>query len=222
MRPFVASAVTALSGRAVQALTANARRIEGARGLLGALNWAGAKLLHAAHLARANTIAGSARNISEHYDAGNAMYALLLDRTLTYSAGIHRQGDTLEAAQLRKLDALLDGARVGAGSHVLEIGCGWGSCAIRAAQRTGCRWTGAPLGVHRDGLQCPCSRASRSEAQSTCRRRNGERGAAGGGARPRQGGGRGGAGGASLLRLPRRACALRRRRVRRRRQLRDD
>ena len=29
-----------------------------------------------------------------------------------------------------------------AADHVLEIGCGWGSMAIRAAQTTGCRWTG--------------------------------------------------------------------------------
>ena len=29
-----------------------------------------------------------------------------------------------------------------ADDHVLEVGCGWGSFAIRAAQRTGCRVTG--------------------------------------------------------------------------------
>jgi len=38
---------------------------------------------------RGNTVAGSRRNIEEHYDAGNAMYSLFLDESLTYSGGIH-------------------------------------------------------------------------------------------------------------------------------------
>ena len=37
-------------------------------------------------------IEGSRRNIEEHYDAGNAMYRLFLDETMTYSSGIHRPG----------------------------------------------------------------------------------------------------------------------------------
>ena len=41
----------------------------------------------------------------------------------------------LEEAQLRKIDAILDLAGVQAGTRMLEIGSGWGSLAIRAAQR---------------------------------------------------------------------------------------
>lgn len=37
-------------------------------------------------------IEGSRKNIEEHYDAGNAMYKLFLDPSLTYSSGIHRPG----------------------------------------------------------------------------------------------------------------------------------
>ena len=37
-------------------------------------------------------IEGSRRNIEEHYDAGNAMYKLFLDETMTYSSGIHTPG----------------------------------------------------------------------------------------------------------------------------------
>ena len=96
-------------------------------------------------MARSNTVDGSRKNISEHYDAGNDMYKLFLDPTLTYSGGVHAQGDSLEQAQFNKLDALIKDARINSSSHVLEIGCGWGSCAIRAAQLTGCKWTGAPL-----------------------------------------------------------------------------
>ena len=51
-------------------------------------------------------------------------------------------GCSLHQAQLNKLDALIEKAGIAAGDHVLEVGCGWGSFAIRAAQRTGCRWAG--------------------------------------------------------------------------------
>lgn len=129
-------------GALMAVITANACTIEGNRGILGAFNWVGDRLLYLAHLTRANTIEGSKRNISDHYDAGNEMYKLFLDETLTYSAGIHAEGAALKDAQLRKLDSLIAGAKVDCNSHVLEIGCGWGSCAIRAAQTTGCRWTG--------------------------------------------------------------------------------
>ena len=43
-------------------------------------------------------------------------------------------GASLEDAQLAKLDALIAAAGISAGDTVLEIGCGWGSCAIRAVQ----------------------------------------------------------------------------------------
>ncbi|KAK9818144.1 hypothetical protein WJX72_007777 [[Myrmecia] bisecta] len=125
--------------------TANAGGIESRRGLLGPLNWVGDKLLLAAHLARPNTLQGSRRNIEEHYDAGNDMYKLFLDRTMTYSGAIYKQGDDLETAQLNKLDALIARAGLQASDHVLEIGCGWGSLAIRAAAITGCRVTGLTL-----------------------------------------------------------------------------
>ncbi len=54
-------------------------------------------------------------------------------------------GDSLHQAQLNKLDALIRAAGITATDHVLEIGCGWGSMAVRAAQTTGCRWTGVTV-----------------------------------------------------------------------------
>eukprot|EP00892_Ulva_mutabilis_P006654 jgi/Ulvmu1/4360/UM002_0085.1 len=134
-------------GALMAVITANTRNIEGNRGMLGAFNWLGDRLLYVAHLTRANTIEGSKRNISQHYDAGNDMYKLFLDESLTYSAGIHVEGGHLKDAQMRKLDSLIAGARVSRDSHVLEVGCGWGSCAIRAAQTTGCKWTGITVSM---------------------------------------------------------------------------
>lgn len=43
----------------------------------------------------------------------------------------------LHAAQLRKLDTIIARAGITKDHHVLEIGCGWGAFAIRAAQTTG-------------------------------------------------------------------------------------
>ncbi|UPT74339.1 MAG: cyclopropane-fatty-acyl-phospholipid synthase family protein [Elusimicrobiota bacterium] len=87
------------------------------------------------HLFNANTVAGSRRNIYAHYDLGNDFFKLFLDPTLMYSCARFENGDTLEAAQRRKVDAILDKARIVPGDSVLEIGSGWGTCAIEAARR---------------------------------------------------------------------------------------
>mmetsp|Transcript_519 Transcript_519/g.1567 ORF Transcript_519/g.1567 Transcript_519/m.1567 type:complete len:846 (+) Transcript_519:245-2782(+) len=125
--------------------TANIKNIEGNRGKMGILNWLGGKLLYFAHRGRSNTIEGSRKNIEEHYDAGNDMYKLFLDETMTYSCGIHRPGESLEQAQYNKLDAMIKQAGIQARDKVLEIGCGWGSMAMRAASTTGCHVTGLTL-----------------------------------------------------------------------------
>jgi cyclopropane-fatty-acyl-phospholipid synthase len=84
-----------------------------------------------------NTRAGAKSNIEAHYDMSNALFALFLDETMTYSSAWFEDphAESLEAAQLRKIDGVLDYAEVGAGTRVLEIGSGWGSLAIRAAER---------------------------------------------------------------------------------------
>lgn len=81
------------------------------------------------------TIEGARRNIERHYDLSDDLFALFLDPSMTYSSGLFAPGDTLAAAQHRKIDTLLDRTRAGPGSTVLEIGTGWGELAIRAAAR---------------------------------------------------------------------------------------
>jgi cyclopropane-fatty-acyl-phospholipid synthase len=99
-----------------------------------------------AHLKRDNTLSGSKRNIRAHYDLSNAFFETFLDPSMMYSCGIYRDpSESLEQAQLNKLDAVIDKARIGPADHVLEIGCGWGQFAIRAAQTRGCRVTGLTL-----------------------------------------------------------------------------
>jgi cyclopropane-fatty-acyl-phospholipid synthase len=79
------------------------------------------------------------RNISEHYDMSNDLFAEFLDDTMTYSSALFDEvpaaHENLPAAQRRKIDRLLDAAHVGPGSRVLEIGTGWGELCLCAAQR---------------------------------------------------------------------------------------
>jgi cyclopropane-fatty-acyl-phospholipid synthase len=87
-----------------------------------------------------NTIEGARKNIRQHYDLSNELFKLFLDETMTYSSALFsgnpaHSTDTLADAQRRKIDRLLDTAKVGAGTRLLEIGTGWGELAIRAAAR---------------------------------------------------------------------------------------
>ena len=90
--------------------------------------------MRALYLLNRNTRGGSRRNIAAHYDLGNDFYRLWLDETMTYSSAIFAPGDDLAAAQRRKYDRIIDGLSGGSG-RLLEIGCGWGGFAERAAQR---------------------------------------------------------------------------------------
>jgi len=83
------------------------------------------------HSRHKNTRAGSRRNISAHYDLGNDFYRHWLDRGMSYSSAIYRDGDTLEAAQERKLDRVVEHLALTGGERTLEIGCGWGGMAER-------------------------------------------------------------------------------------------
>ncbi|WP_151719808.1 SAM-dependent methyltransferase [Gemmobacter serpentinus] len=80
---------------------------------------------------RANSLAGSARNIRAHYDVGNEFYQLWLDPGMSYSSALFEGTNDLETAQMRKNDRIL--SRLGPGERILEIGCGWGGFAERAA-----------------------------------------------------------------------------------------
>jgi cyclopropane-fatty-acyl-phospholipid synthase len=82
-----------------------------------------------------DTIEGARRNIARHYDLSNDFFRLFLDPTMTYSGALFGPGDSLEQAQVRKIDRLLDLTGTGPGTRLLEIGSGWGALALRAAGR---------------------------------------------------------------------------------------
>jgi cyclopropane-fatty-acyl-phospholipid synthase len=105
----------------------------------------------------ANTKEGAKKNIEAHYDLSNEMFQQFLDPSLSYSSALFDTLDTrptladLERAQLHKVDAILDSAGVTSGSRVLEIGTGWGTLAIRAAER-GATVTTVTLSVEQAAL----------------------------------------------------------------------
>lgn len=87
------------------------------------------------HATRRNTRAGSRRNISAHYDLGNAFYSLWLDPSMLYSSGIYRSpDDSLEQAQNQKLDRIVAALDLRTDRSLLEIGCGWGALAEACAR----------------------------------------------------------------------------------------
>jgi cyclopropane-fatty-acyl-phospholipid synthase len=121
----------------------NAALFETGSSLLAALSRMAQR---ARHRRRPNSLSGSRRNIEEHYDLGNELYALFLDGHMAYScAYFDRPEATLEEAQEAKFERICEKLRIGAADHVLEIGTGWGGFAIWAARRRGCRVTTATI-----------------------------------------------------------------------------
>jgi cyclopropane-fatty-acyl-phospholipid synthase len=99
-----------------------------------------------------NTPENSRGNIARHYDLSNDLFEAFLDETMTYSSAWFEHGDDLASAQRRKIDGILDLARVRSGMHVLEIGSGWGALAIRAARERGARVTTLTLSTEQQAL----------------------------------------------------------------------
>ena len=105
--------------------------------------------------------------IEYHYDAADEFYSLFLDRNMVYSCAYYRGGDdSLDDAQIHKLDHILNKLAVKPGERLLDIGCGWGALILRAAQRRGAVATGITLSrnqfeyasekIRSEGLQERC------------------------------------------------------------------
>lgn len=130
--------------------------------------WWGRLYARLRHLLNANTLAGSRRNIASHYDLGNDFYALWLDSSMTYSSA-RFDGDlalTLEAAQTRKYQRMLDLADLPDGVSLLEIGCGWGGFAEHAARSAQHRVRG--LTLSREQLDYARGRIARAGLDTRC------------------------------------------------------
>ena len=102
---------------------------------------------------RRSNLRRARRNIAYHYDLGNDFFALMLDETMTYSCAVFDSPElSLADAQRAKLQRICDKLDLRADDHVLEIGCGWGSFALHAAQTTGCRVTALTISAEQARL----------------------------------------------------------------------
>jgi cyclopropane-fatty-acyl-phospholipid synthase len=108
----------------------------------------------AARLDAINRAATSRRNAAHHYDIGNDLYRLMLDREhMQYSCAYWPAADmTLEQAQEAKLAHIAAKLRLGPGLRVLDIGCGWGGLAIYLAHHCGVSVTGITLSEEQRAL----------------------------------------------------------------------
>jgi cyclopropane-fatty-acyl-phospholipid synthase len=96
---------------------------------------------------RLHSLARDRSAISHHYDLSNEFYTFLLDPHLAYSCAWFVDGPDmpLEAAQAAKLDLVCRKVGLHEGSRLLDIGCGWGSLSLYAAEHFGAQVTGVTI-----------------------------------------------------------------------------
>jgi cyclopropane-fatty-acyl-phospholipid synthase len=93
-----------------------------------------------------HSVERDAAAVRYHYDVGNEFFALFLEESMTYSCAIFSRGaQTLEEAQLTKLDVVAGKLGLEPGMRLLDVGCGWGSFAMHAARNHGVAVTGVTL-----------------------------------------------------------------------------
>src|SRR4051794_12127229 len=91
--------------------------------------------------------------VSHHYDVGNDFYALVLGRTMVYSCAVRERPQIgLDVAQEAKLDLVCRKLGLRAGMRLLDVGCGWGSLALHAAQRYGADVVGITISAEQATL----------------------------------------------------------------------
>lgn len=78
----------------------------------------------------------------KHYDIGNDLYKIMLDKRLVYTCGYWKNAKNLDEAQEAKLDLVCKKIGLKAGQSVLDIGSGWGSFIKFAAEKYGANATG--------------------------------------------------------------------------------
>ena len=88
----------------------------------------------------------SKKNVSHHYDISEKLYDLFLDSNRQYSCAYFKnENESLEQAQSNKIDHIIKKLNIKPDQKVLDIGSGWGTLAIKIAQKTNSIVTGITL-----------------------------------------------------------------------------
>lgn len=88
----------------------------------------------------------------QHYDLGNDLYKIMLDRRMTYTCGYWVDAADLDKAQENKIELICKKLDLRAGMKILDIGCGWGSFAKYAAENYGVEVVGITISREQAGL----------------------------------------------------------------------
>lgn len=86
-----------------------------------------------------------------HYDTGNRLFKIMLDKGLNYSCGYWHNACDLDEAQIGKLDLICRKIGLEQGMTVLDIGCGWGGFAKYAAETYGVKVKGITVSKEQAG-----------------------------------------------------------------------
>ena len=107
-----------------------------------------AKLINAQNKSKAYIIG------KRHYDIGNRLFSVMLDKRMNYSCGYWEKATTLDQAQEAKLDLICRKLMLKPGMTVLDIGCGWGGFAKWAAEKHDVKVLG--ITVSREQVKFAC------------------------------------------------------------------
>ncbi len=81
----------------------------------------------------------------KHYDIGNDLYQLMLDKRMNYSCAYWKDAKNLDEAQENKLELICKKLQLKEGMEVLDIGCGWGAFGKYAYEKYGVKTTGITI-----------------------------------------------------------------------------
>ncbi len=118
------------------------------RGEINAFGYFIKKILHGwRYISNYNLPGRSKKNIKHHYDIGEELYDLFLDKKYRqYSCAYFlKENESLEDAQQNKINHIIKKLNLKPGQKVLDIGCGWGGMAFEIARQSQCEVTGISL-----------------------------------------------------------------------------